>query len=113
VTRDGSSPTTRIGAVGTVLPKAALDPARLVVTLTLGELTELVREAALQAVADLAEPAPALLDRAALARELRVSTGMVDRLRHEGLPVIWLGASPRFELAACVEWLRARGGGQP
>jgi len=113
VTRGASSPAARIGVADHVRPKAARDPARLVVTLTLGELTELVREAALEAAADLAEPAPALLDRAGLARTLDVGITTVDRLRREGMPALWLGDSPRFEVAACLEWLRTRGRGQP
>lgn len=113
MTRGTSSQAVQIGVAVPARPKAALDPARLVVTLTLGELTELLREAALEAAAGVAEPAMALLDRAGLARALDVGISTVDRLRREGMPALWLGDAPRLELAGCLKWLRARGRGQP
>lgn len=83
---------------------------RLAVTLTLGELRELVRDAALEAVADAAcAPRPALLDRSGLAQALGVGTSTVDRFRREGCPVLWVGDSPRFEIEPCLAWLRGRG----
>lgn len=58
------------------------------------------------------EPAPALLDRNQLARELSVSQATIDRLRREGLPTIWLFDAPRFELVAVLAWLKSgRGAG--
>jgi hypothetical protein len=54
------------------------------------------------------EGAPALLDRQGLARELQVSPATVDRLRADGCPELIVGASPRFELAAVLAWIRAR-----
>lgn len=54
---------------------------------------------------------PALLDRQGIASALGVSAGTVDKLRRDGLPCIMVGDSPRFETAACLEWLRARRSG--
>jgi hypothetical protein len=82
---------------------------RLAVTLTLGELRELVRDAAIEAVAESGgAPQPALLDRSGLAQALGVGTSTVDRFRREGCPVLWVGDSPRFELEPCMAWLRGR-----
>jgi len=55
------------------------------------------------------EPKPALLDTAGLARELRVSAPTIAKLRRKGCPVVWVVESPRYELAAVLEFLRARG----
>ena len=82
------------------------DDERLAVTLTVGELRRLVTDAALDAVADRAPTGPALLDRVGLARALDISPATVDRLRRQGCPMIRIGDSPRFELTACLEWLR-------
>lgn len=83
---------------------------RLAVTLTLGELRELMREAALEAVAELGSaPKPALLDRNGIAQALGVSSSTVDRLRREGMPSILIGDSPRFEIEPCLAFLRGRG----
>lgn len=87
---------------------------RLAVTLTLGELRDLVRDAALESIVEAATvadgaPKPALLDRAGLARALSLGTSTVARLRREGMPTILVGDSPRFELEPCLAWLRGRG----
>jgi hypothetical protein len=37
-----------------------------------------------------------------------VCADTVDRLRREGLPEIAVGDAPRFELDACLGWLRGR-----
>lgn len=82
---------------------------RLAVTLTVAELRELVRDVVLGAVADIVAPAPpALLDRTGVARALGVGTSSVDRFRSEGMPVVWIGDVPRFELDPCLDWLRQR-----
>ncbi|HKY37222.1 MAG TPA: hypothetical protein VJN18_14865 [Polyangiaceae bacterium] len=52
--------------------------------------------------------APALHDRASLARELRCGVDTVDKMRTQGLPELRVGDSPRFELAAVLGWLRER-----
>lgn len=83
---------------------------RLAVTLTLGELRELVRDAVLDVVAEAAGSSrPLLLDRSGLAQALGVGTSTVDRFRREGCPTLWVGDSPRFELEPCLAWLRGRG----
>lgn len=50
----------------------------------------------------------ALLDRSGLARALSVGTAKIDRLRREGMPVVYVDAEPRFDLDACLAWLEAR-----
>jgi hypothetical protein len=51
---------------------------------------------------------PVVPDRRGIARALAVGTSTVDRLRREGMPFVWIGDSPRFELVRCLEWLRGR-----
>lgn len=50
-----------------------------------------------------------LLTKHELARALQCSPSTLDRLRKEGMPVVMLGESPRFEAAAVTDWLRVRG----
>jgi hypothetical protein len=50
----------------------------------------------------------ALLDRRGIAEALSVGIDTVDKLRAQGLPTLWVIESPRFELAACLDWLRGR-----
>lgn len=85
------------------------------VTLTRGQLRELVADAVTDALADHApaEPAPVLVDRAGLARALSVSLSSVDRLLREGCPMIRIGDAPRFCVADVVAWLQARQAGGP
>lgn len=66
---------------------------------------DLVRELVRAELAAVAPSAPALLDREGLAQQLGVSTGMVDKLRRQGLPTVWLGECPRFVLADVLAWL--------
>lgn len=78
-----------------------------VIVTTREQLEEIIANAVEKALAEQREDvAPALLDRATIARRLGVGTSTVDRLRREGMPVIWIGDSPRFEANACVAWLR-------
>ena len=81
-----------------------------VVTVTEAELAALVRAAVSEALAEheIGEQLPALFDRTALARKLGCSPSHVDTLRAEGMPTVWLGQTPRFELAPCLAWLRER-----
>jgi hypothetical protein len=65
----------------------------------------LVRDIVRSELAAIAPSSPALLDREGLAQQLGVSTGMVDKLRRQGLPTVWLGECPRFVLADVLEWL--------
>jgi hypothetical protein len=78
-------------------------------------LRALLRDVVLEAVADAladgmpeAKQGPVLVDREDLATALKVSVPTVDRLREKGMPTIMIGDCPRFEIAACVEWLRTR-----
>jgi len=82
---------------------------RLII-LTAHEASEFIRESIREALIEQApmEPLPALLDRNEIARQLSVATSTLDRLRREGLPCVMIGNSPRFELSACLEWIRAR-----
>jgi len=73
------------------------------------ELAAIVRMAVAEELAErLPQQAPALVDRRGLAAELGCGVDTVDKLRREGLPTIMLGDSPRFQLAAAVEWLKGR-----
>jgi hypothetical protein len=80
-----------------------------IVVLTPEQLSELVKRAVEEALAEQRqEPAPALLDTSGIARHLGVGTSTVGRLRREGLPCVYLGDCPRFELAECLAWIRSR-----
>jgi hypothetical protein len=92
--------------MSTRAPEPSGDTA-LVVTLTLGQLRAMVREEIDRAVEEVEGP-PALIDTNALSRHLGVSSRTVFELRKQGLPVVWLCDSPRFELGACLDWLKAR-----
>jgi hypothetical protein len=50
-----------------------------------------------------------LLTRDELARALRVSPQTVDRRTREGMPVVYVGDLPRFDLAKCREWFANEG----
>jgi hypothetical protein len=88
---------------------AMAEPVR-VVTLSADEFRVLISEAvagALEAIGPTGQ-APALLDRAGLARAFDVSLATLDRLRAEGCPELRLGDAPRFELSEVLGWLRDR-----
>jgi hypothetical protein len=86
-------------------PGAALDA---LLAAYADRLADLVADRVLARLADRAEPA--LLDRAGLARALAISPASLDTLRRrEGFPEIRVLDAPRFELAAVLEWLHARG----
>ncbi len=78
------------------------------VTLTVGELGAMVREAVEAAMGAHASE-PVLYDREGLATRLGCSSSLVDKLRREGMPCVRLGDSPRFELERCLDWLRKAG----
>lgn len=79
-------------------------------TVTRGELAGLVREAVAEAIdGHPGAPPAALLTREQLGAALGCSPSMVDKLRKQGMPAVWLGASPRFEVQDCLGWLRAGG----
>lgn len=82
-------------------------------TVTLGQLSVLVREAvAAEMAAQREVPKPALLDREGLAAVLGCSAGLVDKLRRRGLPHYRIGDSPRFDLEACLAWIYRDNGGE-
>ena len=88
-----------------------LETARLVV-LGADAVAALVADAVTDALERAAPGAgPQLLDRKGLARALGTSTSTVDRLVRTGIPCLLVCEARRFELAAVLEWLRARSEG--
>lgn len=81
-----------------------------IITVTEEALATLVKQAVGQALSEHqgGETKPVLLDRERLAAALGCTASHVDTLRREGLPVVWLGQAPRFELQAVLDWLRGR-----
>lgn len=79
------------------------------VMLTQEQLAEMLDEAVIRAT-DLVRPSNdrALLDRNGLAISFGCSASLVDKLRREGMPCVMVGCSPRYELDACLEWLKGR-----
>ncbi len=82
----------------------------------LGWFLALVREAAREgtakALAAQATPAPVaapLLDKRELARAFDVSAATITRLTGEGMPHVFVGASPRYVLDEVRAWLAERG----
>jgi phage terminase Nu1 subunit (DNA packaging protein) len=63
---------------------------------------------AAQLSAILAPALTPLVDRAGLADLLGVQPAQVDRWRRAGMPVEYVGRSPRFSPAACRAWLAER-----
>jgi hypothetical protein len=86
-------------------------PTVLVVPLSLDELGVLVRNAVDAALAARA-PAPStvpLVDRREIAHALAVSAATVTRMTAEGMPHVFVGASPRYALDEVRAWLGERG----
>lgn len=86
-----------------------------IVTLTREDLADLLTQAAaegarlaLEAHAQNAGAPDALLSRKAAATALGVSVATLDRRVAEGLPSVRVGSVPRFDLAACRDWLATR-----
>lgn len=90
----------------------ASNDARLLVTLSAGDLAHIVRrelESVLsEAELDAARPPIPLLTKRGLAGVLQVSERTIDNLRRQGLPTIQLLGTPRFELGECLAWLKTR-----
>lgn len=86
-------------------------PAVLVLTLTPEDLGALITAAVAAAYAGTAtaKATAALVDRREAARVLGVSPATVGRLMSEGAPHVFVGQSPRFDVAAFRAWLEARG----
>lgn len=81
-----------------------------VVVLSPAELASLVRDAVADALAAREQAAaPALCDQAGIARALGVSTPTIRKMVRDGMPELRVGDAPRYELATCIAWLRARG----
>jgi hypothetical protein len=77
---------------------------------TRGQLRSAVQDLLADALGVISEELarPALLTQAQLAEQLQVSDRTVFALRRDGMPHLMIGDSPRFELPACLAWLRAR-----
>lgn len=71
------------------------------------DLRALIREELEAATPAPVEP-PRVLDRKGLASALGCCVDVIDKLRREGMPMIYVAESPRFELAAVLDWLRTR-----
>lgn len=84
-----------------------------VVVMDPDELKLLVKEVICEALDDAGRSvdAPVLLAREQLASALQISLGTLAKLRREGLPVLQVGDSPRFDLQEVLAWLRARRAG--
>ena len=79
------------------------------VVVQLETLTAIVRDAVADVLQEVIPPGQSpLLDRAALAKALAVSTSTVDRLARGGLPHLLVGDAKRFELSRVVGYLQAR-----
>lgn len=86
-------------------------PTVLVVTLSPDELRALLRgevDAALAARSAVPSAVP-LVDKRELARTLSVSPATITRMTAEGMPHVYAGASPRYDLAEVRAWLDERG----
>lgn len=95
---------------GTASPEPH-DVDRLLVTLTAGELRELVTDVVESVLVDhdaANDEGPVLLDRKGLALKLGCSLRTLDILRAQGMPERRLIDSPRFLLLEVLEWLGSR-----
>ena len=77
-------------------------------SLTEDEFWPRLREAVREELAALADSSPGLLTVQEAARMCRCSTRHLLRLRAEGMPVVMVGESPRFDRDAVLAWLRSR-----
>jgi hypothetical protein len=82
---------------------------RLVVTLTVGDLRDMMKEAAREATREAMSALPiAKLTKAQLAVALGRSTSTIDRYVADGMPCDDAGTRRMFDLQACRAWLRSR-----
>jgi excisionase family DNA binding protein len=96
-------------ATGRTPLMARAETSRPAWSLSEAEFWQRQREVIREALAELAMPAGgALLTVEEAAQLCRCSTRHIRRLRSEGLPVVLLGQSPRFERDALLAWLRVR-----
>jgi hypothetical protein len=80
-------------------------PNPLPVVIQSDQLQTLIRDAVADAL-DARDNRPTLLTREGLAKAFACSPGHIDALRKRGLPTLWLGDAPRFDLVAVLDWLR-------
>lgn len=74
------------------------------------EQIEAVAVRVVELLDDRREALPALLDRQLMAKKLGICVDSLDKLRRKpGFPELRLLDSPRFELAAVLEWIRGGG----
>jgi len=86
-------------------------PAVLVLTCSLDDLRAMMRDewSAARAADAVATSTSNLVDVRELARNLDVSPATIRRLMAEGAPSVYVGQSPRFDVAEFRTWLDARG----
>lgn len=89
-------------------PSSVPEPSAMLVTLTAGQLAELVRAEVAASLQGGHQAPPALIDKRALAFELGVSERSVDRLREQGLPTVRVLDAVRFDLENVLRWLADR-----
>lgn len=84
----------------------SVEGSRVVAAMTEEELRAVIRESVEEA-----NGTDELLTQEEIARKFKVSTGTIIKLRAHGMPVQWIFSSPRYDYAACREWLLAEKGG--
>jgi len=80
----------------------------LLVTLTVDELRELVRQAVREELAPRSAPEPVYLSVAKFAEHVSLSERTVWSLVAKGLPTIGAGRGRRVDVRAAVEWMRGQ-----
>lgn len=86
-----------------------MDGDRLVVTLTVGQLRSMMRDAAREGAREaLSATAASKLTKTELATALRRSTATIDRYVAGGMPYDATGTRRGYDLEACRAWLAAR-----
>ena len=78
-----------------------------VVTLTIGQLREIVSDAVREALSE-RDKAPALINLKTLAQKIGITERSILDLRKQGLPNTMIGDSPRFALSEVIEWLQLK-----
>ena len=100
-----------IAAAAELHPRPGNDNSPIVM-LTTAQLRTLMHDtviAALDEYKQAEKPEKATLGGAELATRIGVSRTKVHHLRHAGMPSLKVGDVFRYELAACLAWLRERG----
>lgn len=89
-------------------PPAANDLPPGVGVITAEQLSTIVSNAVAAALANgvQAQPATRLLSAAELGKALSVSPSLVGKLRRAGMPSLRVGDAARYDVDACIEWLR-------